>query len=412
MKKITKVFIVVDICLIALFALLYTPALRSQIESVLKSNKALTSIIYGESSSDEQKTIGYVDETVLEDVETADVKVTRISVIGTGDALIHNTVYNTHETEDGGYNFDDIFDYITPIVQQYDIAYYNQETILGGTELGLSNYPQFNSPQEVGDAFVKAGFNLVSLANNHTLDGMYRYGTSAIENSRAYWDQQYEDYGVYATGSWTSWDERSEVVIQEVRGVTYAMLSYTTVTNMLYPPDGQEYLTNFYSEEKVLEDIAVYRDQVDVLIVAMHWGVDYILTPNSQEKEIAQFLAENGVDIIFGCHGHYIQPIAMVDDTLVFYGLGNFVSAQNESRRTYALSGVLVSFDIVKTEVDGEVSISFEEVTAQLTYNFRNQNFKVIPYSEFTTAEKSNRDTVFEKLSGVLTSMWDEVTVY
>ena len=87
-----------------------------------------------------------------------------------GDALIHSGVYMDAEKSDGTYDFKPMLQYIKPIVSKYDLKYYNQETILGGKELGYSTYPQFNSPDEVGEAFLDAGFNLVSLATNHTMD--------------------------------------------------------------------------------------------------------------------------------------------------------------------------------------------------------------------------------------------------
>src|SRR5574344_1508023 len=105
------------------------------------------------------------------------------SLVMVGDSLIHGAVYKDALQSDGTYNFKGMIDDIKPIIQRYDLAYYNQETVLGGTELGLSSYPRFNSPYEVGDAMIDAGFNLVALANNHTLDR----GETAIINSTNYW---------------------------------------------------------------------------------------------------------------------------------------------------------------------------------------------------------------------------------
>ncbi|MCR5066474.1 MAG: CapA family protein [Erysipelotrichaceae bacterium] len=413
MKAITKLFIALDVLIILLALGLYLPFTSEKIKGLLADHPAIEKVIYGGntgSSGGNRQNAGLINQEDVGSVLVADSDETRITMIMTGDALIHSTVYNTHKTANG-YDFTDIFTYVKPIVQQYDLAYYNQETILGGTELGLSNYPQFNSPQEVGDAFVDAGFNLVSLCNNHTLDGRYRYGDKALINSRNYWNNWYEKEGIIATGSWTSWEEREQIVIGEMKGITYAMLSYTTVDNMLYPPKGKEYLTNFYSEKQVKKDVEAYRDKVDLLIVAMHWGVDYILTPNASEKQIAKYLSSLGVDIVIGNHGHYLQPIDMVGDTLVFYGLGNFVSAQNEDHRPYSLTGCLASVDIIKSEKDGKVKISFENVKAQLVYTVRSQKFKVIPYSKLSSRNSHNNATVFEKMKKVLTEFWDEVEV-
>ena len=112
----------------------------------------------------------------------------KLSLIMVGDNLIHDKIYKEASRNAGGdgYDFKPMYEYIKPIVSEYDIAYYNQETILGGSDIGVSSYPAFNSPYEVGDAMIDAGFNLVSLATNHTLDR----GEKAVLLSREYWDNQ------------------------------------------------------------------------------------------------------------------------------------------------------------------------------------------------------------------------------
>lgn len=131
---------------------------------------------------------------------------TSLTLTMVGDALIHGAVYGD-ANKNGGYDFKPMLEEMKPIISSFDLAYYNQEAILGGTELGLSTYPAFNSPYEVGDAFLDAGFNLVSLANNHTLDR----GEQAIINSCNYW----KDKEVYYAGSYCSEEDRDRVVIKE-----------------------------------------------------------------------------------------------------------------------------------------------------------------------------------------------------
>ncbi len=123
----------------------------------------------------------------------------KLSMVMVGDNLIHDKIYWDAKNE-GGYDFKPIFREIKPIIQKYDIAYYNQETILGGSDIGVSSYPAFNSPYEVGDAMIDTGFNLVSLATNHTMDR----GERAILNSRKYWDSKSD---VLAVGSYSSTDD-------------------------------------------------------------------------------------------------------------------------------------------------------------------------------------------------------------
>ena len=140
-----------------------------------------------------------VQEEVVEKPEDI-VEEYSLTFTAVGDALIHSAVYADAKTKNG-YDFKPMFENVKPIFEKYDLAFYNQETILGGTEIGLSSYPRFNSPYEVGDAFMDMGFNLVSLATNHTLDR----GRTAISNSLAYWGKQ---EGVIAAGSYVSEEAR------------------------------------------------------------------------------------------------------------------------------------------------------------------------------------------------------------
>lgn len=330
-------------------------------------------------------------------------KETYASMVMVGDALIHGTVYGTaHRYANyNGYDFKPMLEHIKERVKDYDLAYYNQETILGGTELGLSTYPLFNSPYEVGDAFIDAGFNLVSLATNHTIDK----GEKGVLNSRNYWNQQAD---VLAAGSYSSFEERDKVVIKEVNGIKYAFLSYTTYTNGLIVPTGKEYLVNVYDEDLIKEEITRYRDQVDLLMVAMHWGTEYMTYPTNEQKEISEYLASLGVDLIIGCHPHVIEPIEYIDDTLVIYSLGNFISSQIGVER---LTGLMLSLNIKKEEYHGKTTISFDNILGTLIYTDRNNNYIVYPYDMLTDNILNNYETYYEKYKKVVTAYSDQVTV-
>ena len=324
----------------------------------------------------------------------------KANMIMVGDALIHSSVYRDANrlANYNGYDFKPQIEFIKEKVQGYDIAYYNQETILGGTSLGLSDYPTFNSPQEVGDAMIDAGFNLVSLATNHTADR----GKNAILASREYWNNQ---KGVQAVGSYSSIEEKKELEtkVLEVNNITYAMLNYTYGTNGM--PVSDDYLVNVWPtdtdrinnpatdtkyqayKDTVKNDIAAIRDKVDVLIVAMHWGVEYTHTPTAYEKDMAEFLSENNVDIVIGTHPHVIQPVEWVGNTLVFYSLGNFISAQYQNQSTCTnykcMVGLMSSLTITKTVEGDKKEIIIDNVENELIYTYYTNwsRFKVIPFS-------------------------------
>ena len=326
-----------------------------------------------------------------------------------GDALIHSAVYQDAKQADGTYDFKPMLELIKPISSQYNLVYYNQETILGGTELGLSNYPRFNSPYEVGDAFIDAGFNMVSLATNHTMDK----NEQGVINSVNYWSQ-HKDSVVYS-GQWTSFESRENEVSQiyEKNGIRYAFLSYTTWTNGLETPAGKEYLNNVYSDEKASADIAKVRDKADVIIVAMHWGVEYSLGVSYDQERIAKFLSEQGVQIIIGAHPHVVEPVEYINDgkTFVIYSLGNFISDQEGNER---LTGLMMSLDIKKkVDIDDSVTVTVENPKAELIYTKsyygRKRNFKVYPYSQLNTNLLSNYSALEEKYKGVVNSRYEEL---
>lgn len=312
-----------------------------------------------------------------------------------GDALYHTGCYKDGLQSDGTYNFDKQLADITPIVRGYDLAYYNQETILGGVELELSSYPNFNSPQEVGDAFVKAGFNLVSLANNHTLDK----GQKAILNSAQYWRKQ---TNVMTAGSYDSLEDKARSHIGEKNGITYAFLAYTYGTNGIPVPKGKEYLVNLFDYEKARADIEAVRDQVDVVLVSMHWGVEYTHVPTQEQRKQAQFLSDLGVDVIIGSHPHVIQPIEHIGKTVVIYSLGNFISGQKEENQRI---GMIASVDIHKVVEDGVTTISVDNVKGDLVYTERTagfRNFRILPFYKMDNSILPNYINVKTKYESII----------
>ena len=329
-----------------------------------------------------------------------------------GDALIHSDVYQDAKQADGTYDFKPMLELIKPISSQYDLVYYNQETILGGTELGLSNYPRFNSPYEVGDAFIDAGFNMVSLATNHTMDK----NEVGVINSVNYWSQ-HKDTVVYS-GQWTSFESREAETSQiyEKNGIKYAFLSYTTWTNGLETPRGKDYLNNVYSDEKAAEDIAKVRDKADVVIVAMHWGNEYSLGVSSDQARIAQFLSEQGVQIIIGAHPHVVEPVEYINEgkTFVIYSLGNFISDQAKDMDFAKLTGLMMSLDIKKVvDIDDSVTITIENPKAELIYtksnNSRKRDFKVYPYPRLNNDLLPGYERLYEKYKGIVNQRYPEL---
>ena len=243
-----------------------------------------------------------------------------------------------------------------------------------------------------------AGFNLVSLATNHTMDR----GSTAVKNSCEYWKRQ---EGVLYTGSYCNSEDRNTPMIMEKNNIKYAMLNYTYGTNGM--PTIEDYYVNVWPtdlyindpsrdtayqnyKEQVKKDVESVRDKVDVLIVAMHWGVEYVHDPTEYETDMATYLSSLGVDVVIGTHPHVIQPVTWINNTLVIYSLGNFLSAQYQDYsfcKNYKCTiGLMTNFNIEKDVKNGETtSVKITNVENELIYNYYNQSswsgFYIIPFS-------------------------------
>ena len=346
---------------------------------------------------------------------------TSISLIMAGDNLINDKLYNAAKKDDGSYDFKSMYSYIKDIVKNYDLAYYNQETILGGSEIGVSSYPAFNSPYEVGDATIDTGFNLVSLATNHTLDR----GEKAIINSLNYWNNK---SNVLTSGSYLSNNDRNKVNIKEANNITYTMLNYTYGTNGIKVPEGKEYLVNIWPctgnnpdndtkyqeyKEVVKEDILRVRDKVDLLIVAMHFGVEYTHVPTKYQIDMAEFLSSLGVDIIIGTHPHVIMPITYINDTLVIYSLGNFLSAQDTNNDYNTTVGLLSSIKITKNiDKDNNSSIKLSDLNNELIYTTNKDGYKIIPFSNPDIKDYLNDyERVYNKYANIVRSIDSSINI-
>lgn len=322
----------------------------------------------------------------------------KASLIMAGDALIHNGVYLDAYQGNNSYDFKPMFEYIKPIVKSFDLAYYNQETIIGGKKIGLSTYPRFNSPEEIGDALIDTGFNMVSLANNHTLDR----GETAIINSYNYWS----DKRVITAGSYASLESRNNANIFTTNNIRIAFLSYTTTTNGLNLPNGKDYLVNVYSDEIVKKDIENLNNNADFIIVAMHWGNEYVHEPNDEQKRIANYLSSLGVNLIIGTHPHVIEPIEYINNTLVIYSLGNFISAQTGLAKRI---GLLVGLDINKSIQNGNVSVKIDNIRTELIYTYYDnyKDFKVIPFNNLNNNLLNNYESIQDSYNNIVNKYYD-----
>ncbi|MBS4194114.1 CapA family protein [Bacillus sp. FJAT-49870] len=243
---------------------------------------------------------------------------------GIGDILIHDYVYNDAKTKNG-YDFNPMFEPVKSLLQRPDFLIANQESIPGGTDIGISSYPSFNSPHEIVDALMNAGVDMVTTANNHSLDKGERGILSAIKH--------YEKMKFPYTGTFKSPEDKANMRIITVNGIQIAVLAYATHFNGIPIPQKKEYLVSQIDPKQVVADIHEAKTKSDLVLLALHWGDEYVRQPNQIQKEQAALFMNAGADIILGHHPHVLEPMEWFNKPdgkkgLVVYSLGNFLSGQ------------------------------------------------------------------------------------
>lgn len=314
---------------------------------------------------------------------------TRVSLIAVGDNLIHETIYLDAKQADGSYDFTPIYQYVSNTIEKADIAFINQETLLGGDELGISGYPTFNTPSCMANQLISIGFNMFNQASNHSMDK----GRKGVENAVGLWRELMETNDIIMSGLYDSEDDRNTIRTLTVKGITFALLDYTHHTNGIKIPE--EYmLGTFYDLNKVKEDVQHAKEIADVVIVGAHWGTEDTFEVNNQQKELAHMFNELGVDVVIGYGPHVIQPIEYLTndegkETVIAYSLGNFISGM---LYPYDLLGGMLGLEFVKAPDSNTITIENVSWTPIVSYYEGNSaniikeryNYRVLPLSMLT----------------------------
>ena len=276
-----------------------------------------------------------------------------ITLVMVGDVLLHERVTQSGLKEDGTYNFDHLFANVKDDIESADIALVNQEVILGGSAIGLSGYPAFNGPFEVGDALVNAGFDVILHATNHALDR----GSQGVLNCIGYWKTEHPDIDFIGINE--SQEEQDTVHICEADGMKIAILNYTYGTNGIEPPYDMPYAVNYLDEDTLARDLAYAEENADFTVVCPHWGTEYVHDPDDSQKYWADIMIENGADLIIGTHPHVIEPVEIIDGVPVFWSLGNFVNSTAEEGEGVAdrMLGAMARITLDCTE-NGKLTVS------------------------------------------------------
>ena len=312
-----------------------------------------------------------------------------------GDVMCHNTQYwDAYQKETNTYDFSYVFDDIKFDIQKSDISVASLETCFSGEERGYSNYPTFNSPDSLAYSLKDIGIDVLSTAGNHCLDmgfdGLSR--TIDVLNKA----------DISHLGTYKTQEERDKILFKYTKGLKVAFINYTYGTNGIPVPSDKPYCVNLIDKDLIKKDIESAKSQnADVIVACMHWGTEYQTSPNNEQKDLADFLFQNGVNIILGNHPHVLQPFekrtvtledGSTQDGFIIYALGNFICDQNAENTR---NSIILNLSITK-QVDG--SITVDNIDYIPIYMYKNpsktiQKMKVLNIEKTLNLYETGQDT-------------------
>ncbi len=341
-----------------------------------------------------------VPEAVAEDVTEAATEVVtepreyHLSILIAGDFMQHGPQITAALQPDSSYNYDECFARVKPVIEDADVAIGNLEVTLGGKP--YAGYPRFSAPDEYLQAIIDAGIDIVLTANNHCLDT----GKDGLERTIMMMDS----VGVPHIGTYVDEFERDEnyPYILEQNGIRVAILNFTYGTNGLAVEEPN--IVNMMDTAIIAVDLITAKEvNPDVIIAIPHWGIEYQSLPSKEQRRMADWLIENGVNHVIGGHPHVAQPMELLNDgkNFVAYSLGNVISNQSKPN-TYG--GYMVRLDFVKND-----SLTMLSDCAYIPYwvsrphdNGFKHNYRLLPLDEpdslLTKKERQQRDTISESM--------------
>lgn len=322
-----------------------------------------------------------------------------------GDTLCHNTQYwDAYNSKIDEYDFSYVYEDIKNYTLSSDITIGSLETTFAGKEKGYSNYPTFNTPDSLATALKDIGVDVVSLAGNHALDYGYTGLCRTID--------VFNNIGLSHLGTYKTAEDQEKILIKDVKGVKIAFINYTYGTNGIPLPSGKEFCVNLIDKDFIKKQINQAKEQnVDMIVACMHWGTEYRTTANSEQKYLANFLFENGVDVILGNHPHVLEPmekktITLQDgttkDVFVVYALGNFTADQRDE---ITRDSAILNLTITKNS-DGKISI--DKVNYVPIYMYKNTNVSTHKF-KILDIEKTIKDYEEGKTTSINSTVYNNL---
>lgn len=360
-KKITNILIKVVLVLLVLFLIVMV---FNIIHNWVKYHSITKQ--YLEAASNVEENADGLDNTTQNPNEDTTFHLTTI-----GDIMCHNTQYmDAYNTDTGEYDFSYVFEDIEYYIKNSNITVANLETTFAGEDVGYSNYPRFNTPDALAYNLKKLGVDVVSTAGNHSLD----YGFDGLSRTIDVLDKA----DIAHVGTYQTQEKRDTIVFKYVKGIKIAFLDYTYGTNGITIPSDKPYCINLIDKELIKKDIETAKSQeADIIVASVHWGTEYSTVPNDTQNELADFLFQNGVNIILGTHPHVLQKMekrtvtledGTTQDGFIIYSLGNFISDQNaDNTRT----SIILDLQITKHT---DESVTIDNVSYTPIYMYKDSS--------------------------------------
>ena len=362
MKKIPKTMVVMLLIISTL--LLMTSCATSRVtetftEEVTQIQQEQENISIPETESELEMENQLESETETE--ESIVLEDSYATIVSFGDALCHKPVDDAaYDQETGIYDFSPMFKYVEKHFQNSTINIGNCESPMAGAERGYSGYPTFNAPEHLAVDLKELGVDIMTTANNHSLDK----GFNGLSSTLDFLD----DAEIAHVGTARTEEEQNTILFMDLNGIRTAFLAYTYGTNGIPVPEDKEFCVNLIDEDLILKQINQAKDEGAELIVAsMHWGVEYQTVENAEQDKLAEFLIKNDVNIILGSHPHVLQPMKMLKvkndegeekEGLVIFSQGNFFSNQTQENTQ---NTAIFNIEVKKNGKTGEVTV--EKVT-------------------------------------------------
>jgi len=279
-----------------------------------------------------------------------------VTIRAIGDVIIDTDTLALCKTGKDTYDFSNLFSMAKDVMSDADWTMINIEaTLRKHKEYGYMGYPQFRTPPSILDVLKDCGVDMLTMCNNHALDGYFDGLKDSINFAEA--------AGLAHVGAYRTQEEFDTPEVYDLNGIKVGMLNYTQYTNgmaSLSDKNATIYGMRLMENANYARDIKNLKDAgAEYVVAIMHWGAEYIRYPEADTEKVAKKLIAAGADLIIGGHPHVVQPAEYITATdangvnrtgLVIYSIGNFLSEHRHENVAYTDNGVIFEFTLQEND--------------------------------------------------------------